>query len=70
VPLTAAEPPQWFDVKLKDMEVKARLLRDRQEIARLLGNDLDGDFILIEVNLKPLYGAQARRLSDAYLSQQ
>jgi hypothetical protein len=58
LPLTATEPPEWLDVKLKDMEVRARLVRDRQEITSLLGNDLDGDFILVELDLKPLYGAK------------
>lgn len=68
LPLTAAEPPpQWFDVKLKDMEVRARLVRDRQEITQLLGSDLDGDFILVEVNLKPLYGAKIELKRDDFL---
>ena len=67
LPLPAAEPPQWLDVKLKDMEVKARLVRDRQEISRLLGNDLDGDFILVEVDLKPLYGAKIELKRDDFL---
>ncbi len=58
LPLTAAEPPLWAEVKLKDMEVKARLVRDRDEMTSLLGGDLDGDFILIEMDLKPLYGAK------------
>jgi len=67
LPLPAAEPPQWFDVKLKDMEVRARLVRDRQEITQLLGNDLDGDFILVELNLKPLYGAKIELKRDDFL---
>jgi hypothetical protein len=66
--LPAADPPpQWFDVKLKDMEVKARLVRDRQQIAQLLGNDLDGDFILVELHLKPLYGARIELKRDDFL---
>jgi hypothetical protein len=69
LPLSAAdpEPPPWFDVKLKDMEVKARLVRDTQEITRLLGNDLDGDFILVELDVKPLYGAKFELKRDDFL---
>lgn len=69
LPLTAAEPepPRWFDVKLKDMEVKARLVRDIPEITRLLGNDLDSDFILVELDIKPLYGAKIELKRDDFL---
>jgi hypothetical protein len=66
-PLPAADPPQWFEAKLKDMEVKARLVRDTQEIAALLGEDLDGDFILVELDVKPLYGAKIELKRDDFL---
>lgn len=66
-PLPAADPPQWFEAKLKDMEVKARLVRDQQEIAQLLGSDLDGEFILIELNVKPLYGAKIELKRDDFM---
>jgi hypothetical protein len=67
LPLPAAEPPEWFEAKLKDMEVKARLVRDQQEIVQLLGDDLDGEFILVEVDLKPLYGAKIELNRDDFL---
>jgi hypothetical protein len=67
LPLAAAEPPQWFNIKLRDMDVKARLVRERPAIAQLLGNDLDGDFILVEMNLTPLYGAKIELKRDDFL---
>lgn len=65
--LPAADQPQWFSAKLKDMEFQARLVRDTEEISALLGSDLDGDFILVEVNLKPLYGAKIELKRDDFL---
>ncbi len=56
--LSAADPPRWFEAKLEDMEGKVRLVRDRDEMARLLGSDLDGEYILVELELRPLYGAK------------
>jgi hypothetical protein len=66
-PLPAADVPEWFEVKLKDMEVKARLVRDTQEITALLGSDLDSEFILIELDVKPLYGAKIELNRDDFL---
>jgi hypothetical protein len=67
LPLPAADPPVWLESKLDDMEVRARLVRDQKEITQLLGNDLDGEFILIEVDLKPLYGAKIELKRDDFL---
>lgn len=67
LPLPAAEPPEWREAKLKDMEVKVRLVRDLQEISQLLGSDLDGEFILLELNVKPLYGAKIELKRDDFL---
>lgn len=67
MPLPAAEPPEWREAKLKDMEVKVRLVRDLQEITQLLGNDLDGEFILVELNIKPLYGAKIELKRDDFM---
>jgi len=54
--LPAAENPSaWFSSKLDDLELKARLVRDREEIRSLLGTDMDGEYMLVEVELRPLY---------------
>ena len=49
------------------MEVKARLVRDREEMKQLVGSDLDGDFILVEMDVKPLYGAKIELKRDHFL---
>jgi hypothetical protein len=69
LPLAAADQPapQWLEAKLDDMEVKARLVRDPAEITQLLGNDLDSDFILVELNLRPLPGAKVELKRDHFL---
>jgi hypothetical protein len=54
--LPAAENPSaWFSAKLDDLELKARLVRDSEEIRSLVGADLDGEYVLVEVELRPLY---------------
>jgi hypothetical protein len=67
-PVSAADdPPEWLAAKIEDMEVKARLVRDPKQITGILGNDLDGDFILIEMDLKPLLGAKIELKRDDFL---
>ncbi len=45
----------WVHSKTDDAEFSARLVLDRDEIRSLLGSDLDGDFILVQLNIRPLY---------------
>ncbi len=45
----------WVHSKTDDAEFRARLVLDRDEIKSLLGNDLDGDYILVQLNIRPLY---------------
>ena len=45
----------WTTVTLEDVEFSARLIRDTNHIVSLLDNDLEGDFILIEMKATPLY---------------
>jgi hypothetical protein len=54
--LPAAENPSpWLSSKLDDLELKARLVRDPEEIRSLVGSDMDGEYLLVEVELRPLY---------------
>ncbi len=50
-----AAQTSWTRVTLEDVDFSARLIRDRDHIVSLLGNDLDGDFVLIEMKAVPLY---------------
>ncbi len=45
----------WVHSKTDDAEFGARLVLDRNEIRSLLGNDLDGDYVLVQLNIRPLY---------------
>ncbi len=63
----AADRPEWQEAKLMDMEVKVRLVRDLKEIEQLVGGDLDKEFILTEVEIKPLYGAKIELKRDDFL---
>ena len=45
----------WVHSKTDDAEFRARLVLDRDEIKSLLGNDLDGDYVLVQLNIRPLY---------------
>ena len=53
--LVAADKPVWLAMELEDVEIRARLVRDAEEIAALVGGDLDREFILVELEVKPLY---------------
>ena len=65
--LDAADRPVWRSVELDDVAFNARLVRDRQEISRLLGNNLDGEYILIELDVKPLYDANVQLTRDDFV---
>jgi hypothetical protein len=46
---------QWETVRLKDVEISARLIQDVDRIVELLGDDLDKDFTLVEMRVKPMF---------------
>ena len=50
-----AADPGWIHFKTDDAEFGARLVLGRDEVKSLLGNDLDGDYILVQLNIRPLY---------------
>ena len=46
---------QWVTTRLEDVELKARLIQDPDRIEALLGDPLDREFMLVEIEIKPFY---------------
>jgi hypothetical protein len=65
--LVAADRPQWREAELPDVTFRVRLVRDVEEITRLLGNDLDREFILVEMEVRPLYNSRIVLTHDDFL---
>ncbi len=63
---TAADKPRWQTVELQDVDFDFRLVQDVGEIERLLGDRLDGDFTLVEVRLRALYGTTVELDRDSF----
>lgn len=55
-PLLAQTP--WVTTRLEDVEFRARLIQDVDRIEQLLGDSLDKEFMLVEVEIKPYYGTK------------
>ena len=64
--LAAADAPRWRSATLEDAEFQIRLVRDVAEIERLLGNDLDRDFILLEIDVRPLFNSNVKITRDDF----
>ncbi len=65
--LSAAKLPEWYTRELPDAEFQARLVRDAAEIERVAGDSFDGEVILIEVRVRPLYGSKISLRRDDFL---
>ena len=65
--LIGAKLPDWYVRSLQDAEFQVRLVRDTGEIERLAGDALDGEVILVELRVKPLYGAKFALDRNAFL---
>lgn len=65
--LSAARLPDWYTRELPDAEFQARLVRDVAEIERVAGDSFDGEVILIEVRVRPLYGSKIFLRRDDFL---
>ena len=48
----------WVVTRLDDVEFRARLIQDPGQIEALLGDPLDKEFMLVEIELKPYYGTK------------
>lgn len=49
---------EWLSSRLDDAEFSTRLILDPNEITSLLGTDFDGDYLLLEMRVRPLYNAK------------
>jgi len=65
--LSAAKLPEWYTRELPDAEFQARLVNDAAEIKRVAGDSFNGDVILIEVRVRPLYGSKISLRRDDFL---
>lgn len=57
----------WSNAKLEDVEFEARVVRDLEQIEALVGGDLDKDFVLVELRVRPLYGTKLTFSRDDFL---
>ena len=64
--LAAADAPRWRSAILDDAAFQVRLVRDVAEIERLLGDDLDRDFILLEIDVRPLFNSNIKITRDDF----
>ena len=63
----AAKLPDWYMRKLDDVEFEARIVQDVKRIESIAGDSLDGDYILIEMKVRPLYGSRVVLRRDDFL---
>ncbi len=59
--------PDWYTRGLENVEFAAKMIRDIQQIEQITGDSLDGDYILIELKVKPLYGTHVVLNRDDFL---
>lgn len=67
VAMSAANLPDWYNRNLDDAEFHARLVRDAAEIERIAGDGFDGDVVLVEFKVRPLYGARLELRREEFL---
>ncbi len=65
--LEAAKLPEWYTRELPDAEIQARLVQDLAEIERVAGDTLEGEVILVELRVRPLYGSAVTLDRDQFL---
>ena len=63
----AAKLPDWYSRKLENIEFEARLVQGVERIESITGDSLDGDYILIEMKVRPLYGSRVALRRDDFL---
>jgi hypothetical protein len=51
---------QWETTRLPDVEFRYRLIQEPEQIKALLGDDLDKEFMLVELEIKPFYGTKLK----------
>ena len=64
---SSARLPDWYERELEDAAFSARLVRDPSAIQALVGDRFEGDVILVEVRVRPLYGSKVTLRRDDFL---
>lgn len=59
--------PDWYDRALPDAEFEARLVRDVGEIEGLAGDRFEGEVILVEFRVRPLFGSKVALKRDDFM---
>lgn len=62
----AADKPVWQTVDLEDVSFDLRLVKDVDEIERLVGDRMEGEFTFVEVRLRALYGTEVELNRTAF----
>lgn len=63
----AAKLPDWYSRTLENVAFEARMVQDLEQIEKITGDSLDGDYILIEMKVSPLYGSRIVLQRDDFL---
>lgn len=65
--LFGARLPEWYARSLPDAEFQARLVREASEIEAIAGDSFEGDVVLVEIKVRPLYGARLELRREDFL---
>ena len=58
---------EWLSERFDDAQISVRLVRDANDLISLLGSDLDGDYVLAEVKVRPLYNSNVILTRDDFI---
>jgi hypothetical protein len=65
--LPAAAQTPWASERLADVEFRVRLIQDPKAIAAIVGDELDGEFVLVEIEAKSFYDTKLAFDRDDFL---
>ena len=58
---------EWLSERFDDAEISVRLIRDANDLKSLLGTDLERDYVLAEVKVRPLYNSNVILTRDDFM---
>ena len=58
---------EWFSERFDDAVISVRLVRDASQLTSLLGTGLEGDYVLAEVKVRPLYNSRVVIMRDDFI---
>ena len=58
---------EWLSKRFDDAEISVRLIRDANDLKSLLGTDLEGDYVLAEIKVRPLYNSNVILTRDDFI---